>query len=132
MFSKGDENSLNERLKQIRKALNLSQEEFGKHLGVTKASISRLEAGINNVTDQMTKSICREYNIDFHWFTTGEGEMFAESDLDVMALIDRVMTGENEFHKKLFQYVANFTKEDLLALEHVIHRFKELSDPTDK
>lgn len=121
---------LNDRLKHLRKTLKLSQEEFGKRLGVGKSAISYLESGRSNITDQMTKSICREYNVDFHWFTTGEGEMFSDSDLDVMALIDRVMTGENEFHKKLFQYVAKFTQEDLLALEHVINRFKELSDST--
>lgn len=121
---------MNERLKQIRKVLKLSQEDFGRRLGVGKSAISYLESGRSNLTDQMIKSICREYNVDFHWLTTGKGEMFSDSDLDIMAIIDRVMTGENEFHKKLFQYVASFTEEDLLALEHVINRFKELSDST--
>ena len=71
---------MNERLNLLRKTLNISQEEFGKRLGVTGASISRLEKGERNITEQMIKSICREFNVDYIWLTTGEGEMFVDSD----------------------------------------------------
>lgn len=67
---------IGERLREGRKALGLTLEEFGKNLGVTKTTISRLENGINNVTEQMTKAICREYGINYFWLTKGEGEMF--------------------------------------------------------
>ena len=50
---------MNERLNLLRKTLKISQEEFGKRLGVTGASISRLEKGERNITEQMIKSICR-------------------------------------------------------------------------
>lgn len=36
---------MNERLKRIRKELDLSQEEFGKRLGITGGGISKLEKG---------------------------------------------------------------------------------------
>lgn len=67
---------MKERLKELRKTLNLSQEEFGNKLGVTKATISRLESGTNKLTEQMIKSICREFNVDYYWLTDGIGEMF--------------------------------------------------------
>ena len=60
---------MNERLNLLRKTLNISQEEFGKRLGVTGASISRLEKGERNITEQMIKSICREFNVDYIWLT---------------------------------------------------------------
>lgn len=67
---------MNERIKELRKTLSLSQEEFGKRVGVTKASISKLEKGERNLTTQMSMSICREFNASQHWLQTGEGDMF--------------------------------------------------------
>lgn len=65
-----------ERVKTIRKRLNLTLEKFGEKLGVTKTTISRIEKGINGLTDQMTKSICREYHINYDYLVYGDGEMF--------------------------------------------------------
>lgn len=65
-----------ERVKEIRKSLGLTLEKFGEKLGVTKTTISRIEKGINNLTEQMTISICREYNVNYDYLTCGDGEMF--------------------------------------------------------
>ena len=65
-----------ERVKAIRKCLNLTLEKFGEKLGVTKTTISRIEKGINGLTDQMTKSICREYHVNYDYLIYGDGEMF--------------------------------------------------------
>lgn len=54
---------LNKRVKELRKYLGLTLEKFGERIGVTKVTISRIENGINNVTEQMFKSICREFNV---------------------------------------------------------------------
>lgn len=73
---------MNERIKELRKTLGLTLEKFGAQLGVGKTAISSIEHGVNNVTDQMIKSICREFNVDYIWLTTGEGEMFRQIDPD--------------------------------------------------
>lgn len=67
-----------ERIKVIRKELGLTLEKFGEKLGVTKTTISRIEKGVNNLTDQMARSICREYNVDYDYLMYGEGEMFTD------------------------------------------------------
>lgn len=67
---------MNERIKELRKTLGLTLDKFGERLGVTKMTISRIENGVNNVTDQMFKSICREFNVNENWLLTGNGEMF--------------------------------------------------------
>ena len=71
---------MNERFRLLRDVLGLKQDEMGMKLGVTKSSISRLEKGINNFTEQMIKSICREFEVNEEWFRTGNGEMFIEPD----------------------------------------------------
>lgn len=116
-----------ERIKEIRKSLGLTLEKFGDRLGVTKQTISRLENGINNLTDQMTKSICREFNVDYMWLTTGEGEMFVDMDNSVLEAIEQIMMGENEFHKKLLKWCAvSLSEDDLIRLEKIMDSFEEL------
>lgn len=72
----------NERVKQVRKSLGLTLEEFAEPLGVGKTAISKIENGLSNVTQQMELSICREYNINETWLRTGEREMKAEPPED--------------------------------------------------
>lgn len=69
---------MNERIKSVRKALKLSQDAFGEKLGMTGGGVSLLELGKRSVTEQVIKSICREFNVDYLWLTTGEGEMFTD------------------------------------------------------
>lgn len=69
-----------ERVKEVRKSLGLTLEKFGEKVGVTKQTVSRIENGINNLTDQMSKSICREYYVNEDWLLNGIDPMFIESD----------------------------------------------------
>lgn len=120
-----------ERVKELRKTLDLTLEKFGERLGVTKVAISNIENGNRNLTEQMTKSICREFNVNYSWLTDGEGEMFLESDDDIIEVIDRIMIGENEFHKNLFKTFARLDEDELLALERIIDKFIEVSKEKD-
>lgn len=119
----------NERIREIRKSLNMTLEKFGEKVGVTRASISNVENGNRNVTEQMRKSICREFNVDYIWLTTGEGEMFIDSDDMLYEKFDRIMAGENDLHKKLLKWcITSFDDDDLHILEKMIDSFiKEFS-----
>lgn len=111
-----------ERVKEIRKKLGFTLEKFGERLGVTKQTVSRIENGINNVTDQMTKSICREFGVDYIWLTTGEGEMFVETDDDFIERIDRIMAGEDDTRKNLFKFMLELSDEDIAALDRLMQK----------
>lgn len=65
-----------ERVREIRNALKLSLEVFGEKLGVTRAAMSNIERGQRSLTEQMTRAICREYNVNYDYLVNGEGEMF--------------------------------------------------------
>ena len=117
-----------ERIKKVRTSLNLTLEKFGERLGVTKVAISNIEKGNRNLTEQMTKSICREFKVDYIWLTTGSGEMFQDSDYAFLEQIDRIMAGENELHKTILKGAASLDIEDLEAIDRIIQKFKKIRE----
>ena len=95
-----------ERVNEVRKSLGVTLEKFGEKLGVTKTTISRIEKGVNNLTDQMAISICREYNVNYDYLMYGEGEMF--DDLP-QTIVDELCAQYdlNDFDKALVEmYVS--------------------------
>jgi transcriptional regulator with XRE-family HTH domain len=112
--------SQGERIRNLRKSLNLTMEKFGERLGVSKASISNIENGNRNLTEQMTKSICREFGVDYIWLTTGDGEMFVDNDDELFEKIDRILADESDFRRDLFKSLVNASDDDILALKRLI------------
>lgn len=117
----------NERVKEIRKTLGLTLEKFGERIGVTRGSMSNIENGNRNLTEQMTKSICREFSVDYMWLTTGDGEMFIDTDDDFIERIDRIMAGEDEARKNLFKFMLELSDEDIVALDRLMKKAIEFT-----
>ena len=115
-----------ERIKDVRNSLGLTLEKFGEKLGVTKTAISRIEKGERSLTEQMTKSICREFSVDYMWLTTGEGEMFVESDDDFFERIDRIMAGENESRKNMIKMLLYASDDDIEAFDRLVDYYISL------
>lgn len=118
----------NERVREIRKSLNLTMEKFGERIGIKKAAVSKIEKGENTLTDANIKSICREFSVDYIWLTTGEGEMFVESDDDFIERIDRIMMGEDDARKNLFKALLEASDEDIAAFQRIIDLFASKKD----
>lgn len=116
-----------ERIKDVRNSLGLTLEKFGEKLGVTKTAISRIEKGERSLTEQMTKSICREFSVDYMWLTTGDGEMFIDTDDDFIERIDRIMAGEDEARKNLFKFMLELSDEDIAALDRLMKKAIEFT-----
>ena len=116
-----------ERIREVRKALGLTLEKFGEKIGMKKNSVSQLENGKNSVTEQVVKAICREYNVDYVWLTTGDGEMFIDTDDDFIERIDRIMAGEDEARKSLFKFMLELSDEDIAALDRLMKKAIEFT-----
>lgn len=117
-----------ERIREVRNTLGLTLEKFGDRLGVTKVAISNIEKGNRNLTEQMTKAICREFNVDYIWLTTGDGEMFVDTDDDFIERIDRIMVGEDDARKNLFKALLEASDEDIAAFQRIIDLFASKKD----
>ena len=92
------------RLKAVRSTLNLTQAEFAKTIGLTRATIASYEGGYLDVSERTINDICRVHNINEKWLRTGEGPMFKQqSDIDnqLAAEVAKLIQSEDEFIKKL-------------------------------
>lgn len=81
---------MNERIRELRHYLDLTQQEFADRLGIKRNTIANYEIGRNEPVDSVLSLICREFNVREEWLRNGTGEMFQpdpESELD--ALCDR-------------------------------------------
>ena len=111
---------MNERLKQLRTVLGLSQEAFGETVGVTKAAINRIKSGINSLSDRMILSIVTQHNVYERWLRTGEGDMFIElsKDEQIEDFIGNLLSSEEDsFKRRLISGLAALDENGWNVLE---------------
>lgn len=71
---------MNIRIRELRKALRLTQKDFGKQIGLKQNAISNMEKKGSTVTEHNIKTICSQFSVNENWLRTGSGEMFLESE----------------------------------------------------
>lgn len=81
---------MNERIKKIRKALDLTQSEFAARLGMKQNTIATYEMGRSNPSTPTINNICKEFRVNEEWLRTGNGDMFKAAPADALdALIEQ-------------------------------------------
>lgn len=124
-----------ERVRLLRKdTLKMSMEAFGKRLGVSRDVINNIEHNRLAKPDQklsLYKLICSEFGINENWLLNGTGDMYADDKTEYDTLIDRVMTGQNEFAKNIFKTFALFDEADWEALRRMIEKYIDVADAED-
>ena len=73
-----------ERIKKLRKTLDLTQQKFGERLGIKGNTVAQYELGRSNPVDSVFSLICREFNVNEEWLRNGKGEMFKPNPSDVL------------------------------------------------
>ena len=71
---------MNERVKLLRKSLNISQEMFSSKINISRSHFALIESGTKKLTDRVIADICREFYVNEDWLRNGEGLMFKEED----------------------------------------------------
>lgn len=89
---------MDERLKQLRKELGLTQQEFSDKIGIKRNTFAQYENGRNEPIDAVVRLICSTYNVNEEWLRTGAGEMFVSknTNMRVQAWIEKVLAGRPE------------------------------------
>lgn len=118
---------MNTRFKELRKELKLTQAEFAEKMGLSRSYINMIEMGTKTPAERTIKDICRMYNVNYKWLVNGIGEMFTENDSDAQAIVDSVMSGDNEFAKKILVKFARLSEERWKQIEEILNEL-ELND----
>lgn len=112
--------SIGNRIKKIRRELDLTQMEFASRIGSTQNTITRYETGSRVPSSSGISLICREFNINENWLRTGEGEMFIKSTRqeEISRFIDGLSTQEqNNFKLRLITALSRLDESDWITLE---------------
>lgn len=111
---------MDERIKELRKALGFTQQQFADALGVKRNTISQYEIGRNAPIDAVISLICREFGVSETWLRNGEGEMFVPKSRneELFEFLTKVAEGpKNDIRAKLLTVMSRLTDEqwELLA-----------------
>ena len=118
---------MKERIKKMRKALKLTQQEFANRIGISRNNVATYEVGKSNPGEAVVSLICREFNVNENWLRTGEGEMFIKRDREdeIAAAVHQLLSGESaEFKKRLISVLVSLKEEHWEILEDKV---KELA-----
>ena len=120
---------MNDRIREIRKVLGLTQESFGKTLGVKKSAISQIENGVNNLSDQMIKAICREFSVNEDWLRDGTGKPFVVPEDETAAIVtDVLIDPENKFYNLVLNILKSYsqlTPDEKHVIDELSGKIKE-------
>ena len=111
---------MNERLKKLRKELDMTQQEFAEGIGIKRNTMATYESGRNEPIDAVISLICTKYNVNENWLRTGEGEMFVEMSYDdeIAQFVGQVMGEEDDsFKKRLISGLAALDDNGWKVLE---------------
>mgnify|MGYP000534273583 FL=1 len=113
--------TLNEQLKKVRKALNLTQTKFAKEIGLSQTSLGMIEVGDRKVQDRHIKTICSIFNVNEDWFRTGKGEMFNKKNDN---FLDQMTKKYNlsPVEAQIADYCLNLSSEERAGiLKHILN-----------
>lgn len=119
---------IGERLKYLRKELlDLTLDAFGNRIGLKKSTLSNIENGTYNLTDQTRLSITREFQVNEQWLLTGEGNPFIKRtrQAELEAFFKDVELGDNEFKKAFIEGLAKLTTEEWVTIEKICKKMAE-------
>lgn len=121
---------MNERVKKLRKTLDLTQQAFADKLGVKRNTVGQWECGINSITDQIVFSICREFGVNEEWLRNGTGDMFVPEAVDeVDALVTKY--GLSDADRILIEKYINAKSDTRNAIVNFIRDVSAALDNED-
>ena len=126
---------MNSRIKKIRVANGMTQQEFADRIGCSRSGLANYESGRNEPINPVITAICREFNINESWLRTGEGEMMkpVNRDAEIASFMGDVMRGESDdFRRRLVAVLAKLDASEWELLEKMAMKLAEESKTGDQ
>ena len=130
---RGEVNKTNTRIRKLRKALDLTQQEFALRIGSTQNAVTGYETGRRNPSSSVINNICKEFHVNEEWLRTGRGEMLQEMSRDdeITAFVNDVLRDESDgFRRRLIAALSHLDAVGWSALEQLVEdTARKLDDP---
>lgn len=112
------ENTVGDRIKQVRKQLCLTQQKFADSLGLKRNTVGGYEIGTVVPSDRTLLDICENYHVNEAWLRTGEGDMFVKlsRSQEISDFVADILKGEEDNFKRRFVAMLSRLDEDEWAL----------------
>jgi transcriptional regulator with XRE-family HTH domain len=108
--------SINDRLKEARLALNLSQRAFSKGIFLKSGGYyGDIETHRNEVNERVIELVCSVYGVNKVWLKTGKGKMF---DKKIDSQLEEMTVLFNQLNTHFKGYVAAQIKQ-LIKLQNI-------------
>ena len=114
------------RLIELRSALNnISQEELGERIGLSRSGISNIEKGKRALNDRHIKLICTEFDVNEHWLRTGEGDMFRtlSSDEEFIKIMTEIQVSDDPIIRRILKAYWSLSDSDKAAVQRLVQNF---------
>ena len=110
---------MNNRIKELRKHLNMNQTDFGAKIGVRQTTVAGYENGMRVPLDTVISSICREFGVNECWLRNGEGEMFVTltREEELADMMSKLLTCEPSFRHRLVSVLLRMSDDEWEMLE---------------
>lgn len=115
---------MKDRFKELRETLSLTQQKFADRLDISRNFVAQIEMGNKIPSERTIKDICREFKVNYDWLVNGTGDMFQDDDSDAQAIVDSVMTGDNDFAKKTLVKFARLSEEHWRQLQEILEELE--------
>ena len=118
------------RMKDLRKTLGLTQQQFADKIGIKQNTIAQYETGRNEPITPIINCICREFNVNENWLRNGEGEIFinttCKEENTKLTNINEILHIENtNLKKRLIKTLSTVTNEEWILLENLARKLLE-------
>lgn len=110
------------RIREVRKSHGLTLEKFGEKIGITASSLSTIENGKSNPSEQTIRAIIREFHVSDIWLRKGEGEPFEDNFLEaeITNFAKQVVNfGSESFQARFIYALSKLTPEGWAVLEQI-------------
>ncbi len=116
--------TIGERIKKIRKAFDLTQQEFADRIGSKRNTVATYEMGRTEPSAAVITLICREFNVNEKWLRTEDGEMFNPTP---ETTIDEIVRdyGLDDLDRQIITEYLKLSDQDREAVKRYIQRVAE-------
>lgn len=113
---------MKDRIRKIRKDIDLNQTEFGAAIGCSQTSVAKYETGRVIPDKPIVLLLCEKFHVNQTWLETGEGEPYkASGDYAILRALDAMPDLKEAFATVL----PRITLEDMRTINEMVRKYRQ-------